>query len=524
MNPPSRLGTALAAIRPGPLRAAPVQLDLEGWRGRALVLVLGLAVGLLVALAPTGGILVVGGSVSLMTLLLLGRRIVTVFQLALAALLAGYAFLGRGLAHVGVPPLYVSEMVLVLALIAIVVALPKARFGLVHGALFLFMGWGLVRTVPYVGTYGLDAFRDAVTWAYGLFALAVSITIRPSHFVTLARWYRRAIPFFLVWVPIAAILSIRFGNYLPTPPGSDVPIVFFKGGDMGVHLAGVGAFILVGLFGLLATANAWVESMTWAGWLLAVAVAGAVNRGGMLSASMAITSGLFIRSSVRWFSLGFVALLLVVSAGLLNPTVDVGASRTVSVAQLTSNVLSVLNDTGNTGLEGTKTFRLQWWSKIVDYTIGGAYFWTGKGYGINLADADGFQIEANHALRAPHNSHLEILARSGVPGLVSWLLLQLVFAAVVLRAAFRARARGDLFWTRILGWIFVYWLAALVDTSFDPYLEGPQGGVWFWTVVGLGIAAARFAWSGEQAGEPAAPPSEPNGMRLPPRPATSPAD
>jgi hypothetical protein len=42
----------------------------------------------------------------------------------------------------------------------------------------------------------------------------------------------------------------------------------------------------------------------------------------------------------------------------------------------------------------------------------------------------------------------------------------------------------------IVGWIFAYWLAALVNASFDVYLEGPQGGIWFWSVIGLGIAAA----------------------------------
>ncbi len=497
MSLSSRLGSALSAVRPAPVHRAPRSYDARAWRRLTVAIVLGVGVGTLVTLTPPGAVLIIGGGVGLTTLLILGRRIVAVFQGALVILLVGYAFLGRGLAHVGVGQLYVSEMVLAIGLLAIVVALPRAKLGPVHGFLFLFMAWGLVRTVPYIGLYGLDALRDAVTWGYGLFALAVSITVRPAHFVTIARWYRRVIPWFLIWVPIAAILTIRFGSLLPVPPGSDVPIVFFKGGDMGVHLAGVGAFVLVGLYGLLGTAGGWAEGLIWAGWLVAVAVSGAINRGGLLSASMAIASGLFIRSSVRWFSLGFVALLLAVSAGLLNPTVDVGGSRSVSIGQLASNVVSVLNDTGNAGLQGTKEFRLAWWSKIVDYTVFGPYFWTGKGYGINLADADGFQIEANHSLRAPHNSHLEILARSGVPGFVSWVLLQLVFAVTVLRAAFRARGRGDLIWTRILGWIFVYWAAVLVDTSFDPYLEGPQGGIWFWTLFGLGIAAARFAWSGE---------------------------
>jgi hypothetical protein len=39
----------------------------------------------------------------------------------------------------------------------------------------------------------------------------------------------------------------------------------------------------------------------------------------------------------------------------------------------------------------------------------------------------------------------------------------------------------------------VYWIAAMVNMSFDPYLEGPHGGIWFWTLFGLGLGAMR-AW------------------------------
>lgn len=30
-----------------------------------------------------------------------------------------------------------------------------------------------------------------------------------------------------------------------------------------------------------------------------------------------------------------------------------------------------------------------------------------------------------------------------------------------------------------------------VDTSFDPYLEGPQGGIWFWSVFGVLVMRLR---------------------------------
>jgi hypothetical protein len=33
----------------------------------------------------------------------------------------------------------------------------------------------------------------------------------------------------------------------------------------------------------------------------------------------------------------------------------------------------------------------------------------------------------------------------------------------------------------------------MVVTSFDPYLEGPQGGIWFWSIFGLGLVTMRLA-------------------------------
>jgi hypothetical protein len=44
---------------------------------------------------------------------------------------------------------------------------------------------------------------------------------------------------------------------------------------------------------------------------------------------------------------------------------------------------------------------------------------------------------------------------------------------------------------RVMVWILIYWVAVLVNASFDVYLEGPQGGVWFWCLLGLGISATQ---------------------------------
>ncbi|MEO7295119.1 MAG: O-antigen ligase domain-containing protein, partial [Candidatus Limnocylindria bacterium] len=104
---------------------------------------------------------------------------VRVFLVALAGLLAGYMFLGRGFAHIGVRPIFVGEVVLVVGLIATAYAMVRLRLrpapSRIVWLLLGFMLLGLARTVPYLGTYGVDALRDAVLWGYAVFDLMIYV-------------------------------------------------------------------------------------------------------------------------------------------------------------------------------------------------------------------------------------------------------------------------------------------------------------------------------------------------------------
>jgi O-antigen ligase len=176
-----------------------------------------------------------------------------------------------------------------------------------------------------------------------------------------------------------------------------------------------------------------------------------------------------------------------------DPKIELGQDRTLSMTQLRDDLTSIFSVAPTSSLQGTKDFRLAWWSYIVSYTVDGPYFWTGKGFGVNLADDDHFQVTADDSLRSPHNSHMTVLARMGVPGLVLWIAIQSAFGLALVRTILRLRGQSseDRRWAAILTWILIYWTAMLVDTSFDPYLEGPQGGIWFWAVIGMGLAALR---------------------------------
>jgi hypothetical protein len=146
--------------------------------------------------------------------------------------------------------------------------------------------------------------------------------------------------------------------------------------------------------------------------------------------------------------------------------------------------------TGSDSNDFTKEWRLNWWSDIINYTVHGPYFWTGKGFGPNLADIDGYQTSSpDYApLRSPHNAHMTILARGGVPELVLWISALGSWLVAVVRQLMEARRLRDNWWAGIFAFLLTYWTTIVVASSFDVVLEGPVMGVWFWTIHGIGLA------------------------------------
>jgi hypothetical protein len=464
--------------------------------------VIAIGAGVAVTVSPLS-LAVIGGLIVAAWLVGIGRRSVAAFHSTLVILLTGYAFLGKGFAYFGFPPLYVGEFCLAISVLAILYSIRQARFNMPLLFLVLFMVWGALRTVPYIGTYGLLAFRDGVTWEYGLFAVAVGLSVQREHLDRVVEIYRRGAQLLVWWLPVASILTIVGGHTLPRFPGSPVSFVFIKQGDSGVQLAAIAAFVLVGLFSARHTSQLrtlWL----WAGWFISAGFT-ALNRGGMLSIAAAAVCLAFVFSVRRLLTLAFVGTAITIMLLAVNPEVDFGLARKISVGQVVDNFTSLASGDSEFSLQTTKDWRLAWWGKIYGYTVNGPYFWVGKGFGANLATEDGFQI-ADESLRAPHDTHIEILARAGVPGVALWVLFQIAYAIALLRAATKARRINEPIWIMLIGWVFVYWLAALVNASFDVYLGGPQGGIWFWSMVGLGLAVIRMV--NERASSGVQPPSQ----------------
>jgi hypothetical protein len=367
---------------------------------------------------------------------------------------------------------------------------------------FLFAVWGFLRTVPFLHKYRFDAVRDAVLWGYGLVAVYFVVFLNSSDQISrILRRYRAFLRWYLIFVPIILLVWQGFSSHLPTLPWArTVRVMEMKPGDAAVHLAGAALFLLIfpvraqkrGQFDISLMRVAGVV-----GWIAAALLVAATTRGGFLALSVPIAMVCFMRPQklgIKVLAISVAVLAFVLLALELNPfTIHLAKGKVVDLEHITESISSI-GGGSSVGHEDTTQFRLVWWGKIIHYTIFGPYRWTGKGFGVNLATSDGPPGLSSDdvSLRSPHNVTMTVLARMGLPGLFLWLALLGTFFVRLISAYRKSVSAGSMFWSGVYLWIIGYWMAAFINGSFDVYIEGPQGGVWFWSVIGFGVAAMRI--------------------------------
>lgn len=416
----------------------------------------------------------------------------------LAIVLLGYALLGKGFAYVGFPPLYIGEIAFLVGIVVFVRsgALAASVTTLPSLVLVVAMMWVVVRTVPFVSVYGFDAMRDSVIILYGGFAfIVIGLLLEDARRIdTVLRYYGASLVAFPI-IPLAFWLTKYWGDYIPRLYGPNVPIVEIGASAVGTHLAGAAVFVLIGYRKV-----SWFWILIWFG---ALAMIGASNRGATLAALVAIVFAMLVLGRLRLMltavaaGIGVFAVLLAAEVAFLDyEEVKDSIDRPVSAHQILENVKSVIGHAGPQ-TEGTKRWRLDWWDIIINDTLHGPNFWTGRGFGLNLADADGFAGtgDANASrppTRSPHNAHMTLLARTGVPGVVLWSLVLISWSGLMLHAMLTARIRRQTQWQNLFLWIFCYVTAIVINATFDVTLEGPMQGIWFWCLFGFGIGSVMI--------------------------------
>jgi hypothetical protein len=406
------------------------------------------------------------------------------YFVGLGVLLAGYAIGSKTFAYISIPPLYIGDVVLAFGIIAFL----KSRCAvatlttLPSLLILLLLSWAIiVCALPNFGTFGIDTLRDGAIVAYSGFAfIFVALLLeRPERLPRIIRFLCVLSSIVVLTAPIVMAWFMISG----------AQPMYFKIGTLGAHLAGAALLMLLGF------------RRPGIGWLIVLLIGIALvslrTRGGLLAFVIPLTIAVIVTG--RWregILIGASAAGIFGLAYMLDLSISVGhsfASRDISAKQLVENFISIFGATtsgSGASLDGTRTWRLEWWNVIFDYTFNGPYFWTGKGFGINLADADGFVAGADN--RSPHNCFVAILARTGVPGLALWLLILGSWSAMLFVNMFRARLAGEQVWADVFLLIFCYALAFIIDGTFDAALEGPVSSIWFWSLFGVGIGATMI--------------------------------
>jgi hypothetical protein len=429
----------------------------------------------------------------------LGRRLMAWFALLLPPLLAGHALFDRGFAYLGVPhtPAYVTEMVMALGLTA-VLCLPHPfrlafeRSPVPAGILVALMLWGGGHALVQLPSYGLVTIRDYALIYYMIFAFltAAVLTSQPGWLDRLVRSYRRFIPWLFAWSPVVIIVATIQHDVGPLVPGTPVPLLAHRIGDLQVQLGVAIAFLW--LVPSVAT-NRQRRAYTLVGALL-LAAAGTQGRGGLVAAGVILAIALVIAGQRRHGVGGLAAalLVLVILLALINPQVHLSSQRrTLSFHQLTENVSTIVGGKGTGDLNDTVEWRSDLWKEVISKTISQGKGLLGWGFGPNLGTQFAFgQVDVGGLpLRSPHNSTVDLIARTGPVGGLLWIALWVTWIGALVRRRADCLRRGDTTAAGLIEVLILAAVASLINAYFDPALEAAPAAVFLWVVVGLGLTA-----------------------------------
>jgi hypothetical protein len=130
-------------------------------------------------------------------------------------------------------------------------------------------------------------------------------------------------------------------------------------------------------------------------------------------------------------------------------------------------------------------FRTVWWTTVINETMQKGP-WFGLGFGYDLAAGFVRAYYSNQLstwdTRSPHSIWVTILGRMGIIGALSFsVIMFLVVRTAVHVARSVARKKTDEF-------VLAYWCAVILllgSAMFGVVLEGPMGGILFWSFLGL---------------------------------------
>ncbi len=388
--------------------------------------------------------------------------------------LALYVYFNKGIAYT-----FLAEALLVIGVLVVLanfrsLEIPKDRK---VAGLFLFFFIALAYIIRALPQYQLlNIIRDSFIFNYGLLVIVI------FFFKADIDYLLNGIYKIYTWFPLVATLSFFSLSYIPFIADfklvGGIHLLHYKYGDMAVHLFITVLFILNGKIKL--SLRYFIANAIMIAYLFLIA--SSYSRAGMLCFTICFCLFFFFTKQAElkkqiYYYLRFVPLLLILALPIYMATnvKENFQGRKLGLDQLKENITSIVSTQKGTTRSDNNVWRLVWWGKIIDYTFLGEYFLQGKGLGMSLAADDNISPDGDDDLRSPHNFHLNILARFGVPIFLLWCYwMYLHFKQ------FRDPKISE------LGLVLLCIITIfLLNASFDVFLEGSMGAFPFWTFVGL---------------------------------------
>jgi O-antigen ligase len=450
----------------------------------------GVAVGALVVAALVGA-----GVVGL------GLGVRRVWCAVSFGVVAGLMVLNYGFNNIGVPtpagPVPVAEVALILLLLLVPRAVWEQVWGTWLGLLLaLLVALAAIRSAFDFGSWGSIAVRDAL---YAFDALFLLVGLGVGRLFELRKVLR--------WLTAVVVVTLAYYSLYPLRETlvADGPQVGIQRPTPLLGSFSSGAVIAAAPF-LFLVARRRVHLAAVLGSVAALAILGVIQeRGvylGLLFAMLVVweatrTARTRSRIPPRVALIPLIGVLGLCLLALLPPLPGrVGPVRpSFVIAQLGT----VVGGEGPSASVATAEVRRQWWSDIWSDTVSSpTRLLVGVGYGKDLIS---FKEGGEVPVRKPHNDYLEVFARTGIPGFLVWfgLLTNVLFG---LRARVRTAVRtGDADRARLVAWALALAVCSMVVSFFQPLMSFAYGSAVLFFVVGLGLSQPERLPSASAAAE-----------------------
>lgn len=467
-------------------------VDILGRRIHAqhlLVILFGSLIGLVATLSPRLGAVLIWGIIAFFLALHIAKPLtrLRLWQLMSLSALTGYIILNYGFSNFAIPPgtpFAIGYLLSYGALLLAVLSNPsRTKVALREPAIWwwvVLLGLSILHLVADLPRYGLYAIRDATL----IFEMA---------FLLLGfLWGIRKGPiYFLRGLALIFLFNLTYAGFYPW--ASHLQAISPKSGVFR-QVALLGFYSHTALFLLVGALFSWLlgRFIGWPGWFLTIT--GMLQLGGpfifqsraIYIAALLNVAALFLLGDIRkgikataLIGLGLLLLTGILTVSGINLRGRIGP---VNLAFLTRHFQSIFLRP-ETPAVGSAQWRLALIPEVISRVISSPWrLIVGEGFGEPLID---FIIKGGVAVRQPHNTHLSVLARLGLVGLLFWTLFLLRVGTTLVRCA--RRSPCGTFEHNLWLWLLLFFISGLVFATFQPWLEFPYGAIPFYAIVGFAL-------------------------------------